>query len=42
MVSGDRYLPRGSEENVLSGTMIGNVSRQVVPMVSYLNFIMIH
>ena len=48
VVSGNRYLPRGSKENILSITITGNVttcmSRKVVLVVTilFLDFVMIH
>ena len=46
MVSGNRYLPRGSDENALYITNNGNVSvaRWVIPLVTIplLDFFMIH
>ena len=45
-VCGNRYLPRGSKENVLSIPITGNVtmSRLVVPVVTvlFLDFVMFH
>ena len=46
MMSGNRYLPRGSNENALYITNTGNVfvARWVIPLVNIplLDFIMIH
>ena len=46
MMSGNRYLPRGSNENALYITSTGNVfvARWVIPLVNILllDFIMIH
>ena len=46
VVSGNRYLPRGSNENALYITCTGNVSvsRWVIPLVTLplLDFVMIH
>ena len=45
-VIGNRYLPRGSKENVFSIAIIGSVtmSRQVILVVTilFLDFVMIH
>ena len=43
VVSGNRYLPRGSKENVLSATNTGNItmSRYVVQVVTILDFVII-
>ena len=46
VVSGNRYLPRGSNDNALYITTTGNISisRWLIPLVTipFLNFVMIH
>ena len=46
VVSGNRYLPRGSKENALSNTITGNVTISIevvlVVAIPFLDFVMIH